>query len=335
MVNTGSMEQSSSPGSSSSSSKKIKKKQSKEVRDKQKQAEKKKRRLEKAVANATALRIELEKKKQKRKEEEQRLYEEGAALAEAVALHVLVEEDKEDLQNHSNISDSEKSSDIKNSAVLSNDDFLQATDIQKIDQNSISSRKMNYEHHLDALLHSNLSREKSDLCDEEYYEDENSMCNDSERNIENIEVSSKRVTDAELAAGLDVASAVTNLKIAEEAKEESDTTRMAAETVFKGLESPKVLHLDDHVPNHLQPNKTVEEERDELKIQVLEMKHTLQEKTKRIIQLEQDLECLRKQYIMQCNYIKLISSTSYFESSITREQETSNITGAKSSDLFW
>ncbi|KAJ4952840.1 hypothetical protein NE237_029672 [Protea cynaroides] len=73
-----------------------KKKQGKDEVDRQKQAEKKRRRLEKALATSAAIRSELEKKKQKKKEEQQRLDEEGAAIAEAVALHVLVGEDSED-----------------------------------------------------------------------------------------------------------------------------------------------------------------------------------------------------------------------------------------------
>ncbi|KAK4797087.1 hypothetical protein SAY86_029413 [Trapa natans] len=71
------------------SPRKVKKKQGKEEMDRLKQAEKKKRRLEKALATSAAIRSELEKKKQKKKEEEQRLDEEGAAIAEAVALQVL------------------------------------------------------------------------------------------------------------------------------------------------------------------------------------------------------------------------------------------------------
>lgn len=78
------------PFSATASSRKEKKKQAKEERDRMKQAEKKKRRLEKALATAAAIRTELEKKKQRRKEEEQRLDEEGAALAEAVALQVSI-----------------------------------------------------------------------------------------------------------------------------------------------------------------------------------------------------------------------------------------------------
>ncbi|XP_015878416.1 uncharacterized protein LOC107414756 [Ziziphus jujuba] len=76
---------------------KVKKKQVKDELDRQKQAEKKKRRLEKALATSAAIISELEKKKQKMKEEQQRLDEEGAAIAEAVALHVLIgEEDSDD-----------------------------------------------------------------------------------------------------------------------------------------------------------------------------------------------------------------------------------------------
>lgn len=72
------------------------KKQVKDELDRIKQAEKKKRRLEKALATSAAIRSELEKKKQKKKEEQQKLDEEGAAIAEAVALHVLVGEDSDD-----------------------------------------------------------------------------------------------------------------------------------------------------------------------------------------------------------------------------------------------
>ncbi|PNX82219.1 hypothetical protein L195_g038248 [Trifolium pratense] len=67
--------------------------------DRLKQAEKKRRRLEKALANSAAIISELEKKKQKKKEEQQRLDEEGAATAEAVALHVLLGEDEDDSYN--------------------------------------------------------------------------------------------------------------------------------------------------------------------------------------------------------------------------------------------
>ncbi|XP_054787961.1 uncharacterized protein LOC129293869 [Prosopis cineraria] len=72
------------------------KKQVKDELDRLKQAEKKKRRLEKALATSAAIISELEKKKQKKKEEQQRLDEEGAAIAEAVALHVLLGEDSDD-----------------------------------------------------------------------------------------------------------------------------------------------------------------------------------------------------------------------------------------------
>lgn len=74
-----------------------KKKQVKGEFDLVKQAEKKRRRLEKALATSAAIRSELEKKKQKKIEEQQRLDEEGAAIAEAVALRVLLgEEDSDD-----------------------------------------------------------------------------------------------------------------------------------------------------------------------------------------------------------------------------------------------
>ncbi|KAE9589075.1 hypothetical protein Lalb_Chr21g0305221 [Lupinus albus] len=75
---------------------KAKKKQVKDELDRLKQAEKKKRRLEKALATSAAIISGLEKKKQKKKDEQQRLDEEGAAIAEAVALHVLLGEDSDD-----------------------------------------------------------------------------------------------------------------------------------------------------------------------------------------------------------------------------------------------
>ncbi|CAM0912479.1 unnamed protein product [Alopecurus aequalis] len=74
-------------------SKKGRKKLAKEESDRQKQAEKKRRRLEKALANSAAIISELEKKRQQKQEEQQRLDDEGAAIAEAVALHVLIGED--------------------------------------------------------------------------------------------------------------------------------------------------------------------------------------------------------------------------------------------------
>ncbi|PKA60426.1 hypothetical protein AXF42_Ash008486 [Apostasia shenzhenica] len=75
---------------------KEKKKQVQGEIDRLKQAEKKRRRLEKALATSAAIRSELEKKKQKKREEQERLCEEGAALAESVALHVLLGEDADE-----------------------------------------------------------------------------------------------------------------------------------------------------------------------------------------------------------------------------------------------
>lgn len=79
--------------------KKAKKKQVKDDLDRIKQAEKKKRRLEKALATSAAIRSELEKKKLKKKEEQDRLDEDSAAIAEAVALQVLLGEDSDDSSN--------------------------------------------------------------------------------------------------------------------------------------------------------------------------------------------------------------------------------------------
>ncbi|KAJ0453136.1 hypothetical protein HanRHA438_Chr15g0732081 [Helianthus annuus] len=83
-------------GKTPSGVKKMKKKQVKDELDRIKQAEKKKRRLEKALATSAAIISELEKKKQREKGEQRRLDEEGAAIAEAVALQVLNGEDSND-----------------------------------------------------------------------------------------------------------------------------------------------------------------------------------------------------------------------------------------------
>ncbi|KAD4584837.1 hypothetical protein E3N88_22438 [Mikania micrantha] len=83
-------------GKPPSGARKMKKKQVKDESDRIKQAEKKKRRLEKALATSAAIISELEKKKQLKKEEQKRLDEEGAAIAEAVALQVLIGEDTDD-----------------------------------------------------------------------------------------------------------------------------------------------------------------------------------------------------------------------------------------------
>ncbi|KAK1409126.1 hypothetical protein QVD17_35651 [Tagetes erecta] len=82
-------------GKAPSGVRKIKKKQMKEELDRIKQAEKKKRRLEKALAASAAIISELEKKNQKKKEQQQRLDEECAAIAEAVALQVLIGEESD------------------------------------------------------------------------------------------------------------------------------------------------------------------------------------------------------------------------------------------------
>lgn len=70
-----------------------KKKQIKNEMDRLKHTEKKRRRLEKALATSAAIRSELEKKKQRKKEEQEKLDKETAAIAEAVALQVLLGED--------------------------------------------------------------------------------------------------------------------------------------------------------------------------------------------------------------------------------------------------
>ncbi|EOA14907.1 hypothetical protein CARUB_v10028237mg [Capsella rubella] len=74
----------------------VKKKQERDELERIKQAEKKTIHLEKSSATSAAIRVELAKKKLKKLEEQKRLDEEGAAIAEAVALHVLLGEDCDD-----------------------------------------------------------------------------------------------------------------------------------------------------------------------------------------------------------------------------------------------
>jgi hypothetical protein len=85
---------------------------------------------------ATAIWIELEqKKKQKRKEEEQRLDEEGAALAEAVALQVLVDEDRGNQTSDSNFTELEIFCDPKPFSSLRRKEVGQQIIVKERDSN--------------------------------------------------------------------------------------------------------------------------------------------------------------------------------------------------------
>ncbi|KAH7432844.1 hypothetical protein KP509_07G043000 [Ceratopteris richardii] len=134
-------------------SRKDKKKQAKEEKDRQKQVEKKRRRLEKALATSAAIRLELEKKKQRKREEEQRLDEEGAALAESVALYVLLDEDSEGVTHLG----AYREIDFQGFTVLSesNNALLRANNYVPY----LSSRG-----HFDCVLSSGVNRHNSTAC---------------------------------------------------------------------------------------------------------------------------------------------------------------------------
>lgn len=199
--------------SSGASSRKEKKKQAKEERDRLKQVEKKKRRLEKALATATAIRIELEKKKQRRKEEEQRLDAEGAALAESVALQVLVDEE-----------------------VISSEDSAFDCKVANVCDTSSS----------DAKLRISMASEKAETAKDRHFNREDVQvkklvrCSDWEvfsNPRDNLTFSSQRAKAAELAAGIAAAQAVAALKIAEEARAEAEAAKKAAEAaIFQVLD---------------------------------------------------------------------------------------------------
>lgn len=317
--------------SSSSSSKKEKKKQAKEERDRQKQAEKKKRRLEKALATATAIRIELEQKKQKRKEEEQRLDEEGAALAEAVALQVLVEEDRGIQTSASNFSELENICDIQPFSSITRKEVGQRIVVKGRDSNGRHIRILDIRE-IDDQSWTNVRvvEGRSDLRNEEVYRVEGGSCHAGE-SVSSIEeefrLTSKRAMDAEVAAGLAAARAVAALRIAEEARAEAEAARIAAElSMVKSLEKRNSFHTDRILHESILRPKSAEEERNELKAQLLQMEHALQEKTKKVLQLEQHLE-----YLTGCEATTSNSNNNdASEESMKREPEISSITATKS-----
>lgn len=271
---------------SSSSSKKEKKKQAKEERDRQKQAEKKKRRLEKALATATAIRIELEQKKQKRKEEEQRLDEEGAALAEAVALQVLVDEDRAIQTSYSNLTELENMCDPKPLSNLRRKEVGQQIVVKERDSNGRHIRILDTREIDDqSWINYRVLEGRSVLKNEEFYQGEDGSCYAGESTSsmeEEFRVTSKRARDAEIAAGLAAARAVAALRIAEEARAEAEAARIAAElSMAKSLEKRNSSQMDRILHESILRPKSAEEERNELKAQLLQMEHALQEKTKK------------------------------------------------------
>eukprot|EP00249_Psilotum_nudum_P014797 c25009_g2_i2 orf=629-1504(+) len=243
-----------------SSSKKEKKKQSKEERNRLKQVEKKKRRLEKALATASAIRMQLEKKKQKRKEEEQRLDEEGAALAEAVALQVLIDEDVDAAEENRNWLPNDKfwgkvntsSIDFEegNVGILGLTSFVNANN--RPDQHFELQKHINYIHPAVAGL------QRSSLHSDFFYGWEvsvNRACMNVGRNMlekyqrvgeqgvvpdweiftcaeDKLKLSNQRAEAAEMAAGIAAAQAVAALRIAEEARAEAEAAKKVVEAAM-------------------------------------------------------------------------------------------------------
>uniref|UniRef100_A0A7I4CXF0 Uncharacterized protein n=1 Tax=Physcomitrium patens TaxID=3218 RepID=A0A7I4CXF0_PHYPA len=246
------------PFSATASSRKEKKKQAKEERDRLKQAEKKKRRLEKALATAAAIRTELEKKKQRRKEEEQRLDEEGAALAEAVALQVLVDEESDglgrlqvakegELLNFRDGDDGGSSSGDKVSDEKSMGPCLGVRRRETVQQNGLkrhgsfkssgdNDRSFEREskewkgREWESLgeTHSVNARDDAGI-DSELEDEEDTTWEVFSSAEEKARASNERARRAEVAAGLAAAQAVAALRIAEEARAEAEAAKKAAE----------------------------------------------------------------------------------------------------------
>lgn len=293
--------------SSGASSRKEKKKQAKEERDRLKQVEKKKRRLEKALATATAIRIELEKKKQRRKEEEQRLDAEGAALAEAVALQVLVDEE-----------------------VISFDDSLCDCKVPTFSEASRSDGKLRF----------TMALSKTESVKDRRFNMEDVQvkklvrCSEWEgfsNPRDNITFSSERAKAAELAAGIAAAQAVAALKIAEEARAEAEAAKKAAEAaIFQVLDRRQCSDPQSDRQIMTRPSN-IEVERDELKARLEESERQLREKTRRVFHLEQSLEDMT-QYLLQLKSKVPLPSASFEREVETSERGSTNLTGSSHED---
>ncbi|CAK9199295.1 unnamed protein product [Sphagnum troendelagicum] len=305
--------------SATASCRKEKKKQAKEERDRLKQAEKKKRRLEKALATAAAIRAELEKKKQRRKEEERRLDEEGAALAEAVALQVLVDEESDELGKMGVATEG----DSQSGGVGERRCLERMGDKTESKAACFSVRNTEPVHH-----HNGLKRHGSfkyspgsdgnkretkewnwnewDACSEgqevslrydggvegevlegqaegtwEFY-----SCAE-----ETVKTSNERAQAAEAAAGLAAAQAVAALQIAEEARARAQAAKTAAEEAMnEALDHHHTHQKSEYLNQTSITAQCVEKERDELKGQLQETERKLHEKTCRVVELEHNLE---------------------------------------------
>eukprot|EP00250_Pteridium_aquilinum_P011889 c20370_g1_i2 orf=249-1088(+) len=239
------------PSTAGASSRKEKKKQAKEERDRLKQVEKKKRRLEKALATATAIRIELEKKKQRRKEEEQRLDEEGAALAEAVALQVLVEEEVISLDG-SICGEAQQNvgCNVANFPILSRASKIISCDVKPQICSTSVACVTNSDVNADATGKVVSMNSISSCSYREQTEDvqvKRLVLSDWEISRDNLTFSSKRAKAAEVAAGLAAAQAVAALKIAEEARAEAEAAKKAAEAAICQVLDRRNAESDEQV----------------------------------------------------------------------------------------
>lgn len=278
----------------STGSRKEKKKQAKEERDRLKQVEKKKRRLEKALATATAIRIELEKKKQKRKEEEQRLDEEGAALAEAVALQVLVEEEVNSLEDAICGNAGCKTSNVPllRKAYKS----VTTSDAQPASGASVTSNEAKAEARAKEVSINSISVSK-DQCQEVKRKLVISDWEVFSNHRDNLTFSSERAKAAELAAGLAAAQAVAALRIAEEARAEAEAAKKAAEAAISQVMDRRHFAVSEANQEVTFYPLNIEMERDELKARLEETERQLKEKTRQVFHLEQSLEDMT-QYLL-------------------------------------
>ncbi|XP_057828155.2 vicilin-like seed storage protein At2g18540 isoform X3 [Cryptomeria japonica] len=323
-----------SPSASSGlPSKKEKKKQAKEERDKKKQEEKKKRRLDKAVANSTAIRIELEQKKQKRKEEEKRLDEEGAALAEAVAMQVLGEEDEviqtleSDFTNR--IHHFRSGLSIGKTETGHRVGIKQRGNTGRNSETVVARKSDEQAWNMTAIL-----EERLQMRNAEPYSAESGSIGEAESSIEeDFPVTNERARDAEITAELAAARAVAALQIAEEARAEAEAAKMEAQlSIANGWGKGGYSNSDRFQYKSVLPPKNAEEERDELKVKVLKMECMLLQKTRMISLLEQELEHA-KQHMSELIHSMTTNSSNndVSEGSIRRESEISSITVTKSS----
>lgn len=289
-------------------SRKEKKKQAKEERDRLKQVEKKKRRLEKALATATAIRIELEKKKQKRKEEEQRLDEEGAALAEAVALQVLVEEEVNSLEDSMCENAGCKTSNFP--ILRKTYKSVTTSDAQPACGASVTSNEAKSEARAKEVSMNNVSVSK-DQCQEVKRKLVISNWEVFSNPRDNLTFSSERAKAAELAAGLAAAQAVAALRIAEEARAEAEAAKKAAEAAICQVMDRRHFTVSEANQQVTFYPLNIEMERDELKARLEETERQLKEKTRQVFHLEQSLEDMTQYFL--CLKSKLPLSNSHFE----------------------